>query len=267
MINIWATSWENLFMPYANNKGTDQPVHSHSDQHLCCSLPIDSIMSLISILAISCPKLGSIAEQAGLNLTWSQTPKKRFSRDETHTHSWLSVMDSSTLANWVPWTATLKPTKWNVRPAKTQISLGICPVWSEFSLSPWRKLGSLATQWAHSEDSDQTGRMPRLIWVFAGGTVILLRLAWGGSIFVTVVQGLHCLQRNNNGMQGSNGLMDAENISNMVQLIILAIQPKTLFSYPAYDRVRLHFTGFRFCHIKCQMCKNKFFHEETWNKS
>ena len=32
----------------------------------------------------------------------------------------------------------------------------------------WRNLGSLATHWAHSEDSDQTGRMPRLIWVFAG---------------------------------------------------------------------------------------------------
>ena len=63
-----------------------------------------------------------------------------------------------------------KPTKWHVRPAKTQISLGIRPVWSESSLSAWRKLGSLATNWAHSEDSDQTGRMPRLIWVFAGRT-------------------------------------------------------------------------------------------------
>ena len=35
------------------------------------------------------------------------------------------------------------------------------------SLSAWRKLGSLATHWARSENSDQTGRMPRLIWVFA----------------------------------------------------------------------------------------------------
>ena len=26
----WASSWENLFMPYANNKGADQPAHSHS---------------------------------------------------------------------------------------------------------------------------------------------------------------------------------------------------------------------------------------------
>ena len=62
----------------------------------------------------------------------------------------------------------------SVRPAKTQISLGIRPVWSESSLSAWRKLGPLATHWAHSEDSDQTGRMPRLIWVFAGRTLILL---------------------------------------------------------------------------------------------
>ena len=27
---IWATSWEKLFMPYANNKGADQPSHLHS---------------------------------------------------------------------------------------------------------------------------------------------------------------------------------------------------------------------------------------------
>ena len=32
----------------------------------------------------------------------------------------------------------------DVRPAKTQISLGIHPVWSDSSLSAWRKLGSLA---------------------------------------------------------------------------------------------------------------------------
>ena len=41
------------------------------------------------------------------------------------------------------------------------------PVWSKSSLSAWRKIVSLATLGAHSEDSDQTWRMPRLIWVFA----------------------------------------------------------------------------------------------------
>ena len=63
-----------------------------------------------------------------------------------------------------------KTNKMSVRPAKTQISLGIRPVWSESSLSAWRKLGSLVTHWAHSEASDQTGRFPvgfvmsRRIW-------------------------------------------------------------------------------------------------------
>ena len=47
-----------------------------------------------------------------------------------------------------------KCNKMSVRPAKTQISLGIRPVWLESSLSAWTKLGSLATHWAHSENSD-----------------------------------------------------------------------------------------------------------------
>ena len=38
-----------------------------------------------------------------------------------------------------------KTNKVSVRPAKTQISLGIRPVWSESSLSAWRQLGFLAT--------------------------------------------------------------------------------------------------------------------------
>ena len=52
-----------------------------------------------------------------------------------------------------------KSNKMRLRPAKTQISLDIRPVWSESSLSAWRNIGSLATHWAHSEDSDQSGRM------------------------------------------------------------------------------------------------------------
>ena len=53
-----------------------------------------------------------------------------------------------------------KPTKWSLRPAKTQINLRIRPVWSESSLSTWR---NITTHWAHYEDSDQTWR----IWIFA----------------------------------------------------------------------------------------------------
>ena len=63
-----------------------------------------------------------------------------------------------------------KLTKWHGRPAKNRISLGIHPVWSESLLSAWWKLGPLATHWAHSKDSDQTGWMSRVIRVFAGRT-------------------------------------------------------------------------------------------------
>ena len=89
-----------------------------------------------------------------------------------------------------------KPTKWHMRPAMTQISLGIRPVWSESSLSAWRKLGSLATHWAHSEDSDQTGRMPRLIWVFVGRTATLLVLSWGGSNYTEGARVNNSISRN-----------------------------------------------------------------------
>ena len=79
------------------------------------------------------------------------------------------------------WSTSWQNQQCAVRPAKTQISLGICQVWSESSLCPWRKLGSLATHWTHIEDSDQTGRMPRLMWVFAVRIATLLVLSCRGS--------------------------------------------------------------------------------------
>ena len=45
-----------------------------------------------------------------------------------------------------------KPTKWHVRPANTKISLGFAQ-FDQSLLSAGRKLGSLATHSAHSEDS------------------------------------------------------------------------------------------------------------------
>ena len=71
--------------------------------------------------------------------------------------------------------------KKNVRPNKTQIILGIRPVWSESSLCAQLVAKDPSYLHADSEDSGQTERMPRVIWVFAGRTVILLVLSWGGS--------------------------------------------------------------------------------------
>ena len=50
----------------------------------------------------------------------------------------------------------------------------IRPVWSESSQCAQWVAQDLTFHHADSEDSDQIGRMPRLIWVFARHTVILL---------------------------------------------------------------------------------------------
>ena len=90
----------------------------------------------------------------------------------------LSVRHSNFfLRTWTVGPQHDKTSKMSVRPAKTQI----CPVWSEslLALSGW-----LSTQafYMLTAKTDQTGRMPRLIWVFAGRTAILLVLSWGSSV-------------------------------------------------------------------------------------
>ena len=56
-------------MPYANNKGTEQPAHPHS------------LISTFAISKVSRFWLASIAKQDGLNLTRSKILEDTFSRD------------------------------------------------------------------------------------------------------------------------------------------------------------------------------------------
>ena len=79
------------------------------------------------------------------------------------------------------WATSRQNQQTDLHPEKTQISLGICPVWSETSLCAQWVAKDPSILRADSEDSDQTGRMPRLIRVFTGRTVILLILSWGSS--------------------------------------------------------------------------------------
>ena len=72
---------------------------------------------------------------------------------------------------WILKRLMTKPTKWSVRPAKTQISLGIRLI-RVFAVR-------MKKAWVLSY---RLSALPRLIWVFAGHTVILLVLLWGGSI-------------------------------------------------------------------------------------
>ena len=74
---------------------------------------------------------------------------------------------------------TTKPTRWHVRLAKTQIRLGIRPVWSESSLCAWRKPGSLATNWAPAKTLIRQGGCPGWFESSLGVGFVVLRLIWG----------------------------------------------------------------------------------------
>ena len=69
-------------MTYANNKSADQPAHPRSLISAFVVRCLDSVMSLVSVTSISSILLASVAEQASLSLTWSETPEDTFSRDE-----------------------------------------------------------------------------------------------------------------------------------------------------------------------------------------
>ena len=73
-----------FLMSYANNKGADQPAHPHSLISAFVVRCLDSVMSLVSVTKISSLLLASVAEQASLSLTWSETPEDTISHDEAH---------------------------------------------------------------------------------------------------------------------------------------------------------------------------------------
>ena len=189
----WAMTWQNQQNECAPCEDSDQPGHPpslirvfpvHMKKAWVLSYPLSAQRRLWSDWADA---------QADLNLHWA------------HSHfvgfivSWLTYINSKgscesvnpqchqdlhcyhTQWNWrkpdkhpYPWPFRMvvhvhmscsmtKPTKWHVRPAKRLIrdfSVHLKKVWV-LSYPYWK---------AHSEDSDQTGRMPRLIWVFAGRT-------------------------------------------------------------------------------------------------
>ena len=58
-------------MAYANNKGTDKPAHPRSLISTFIVRCLDSMISILAISKVSRFLLASVAEQAGLNLTWS----------------------------------------------------------------------------------------------------------------------------------------------------------------------------------------------------
>ena len=75
---LYGSLRENLSSGFANNKGADQPAHARS---LISTFVICLLKSIISRLAtgkISIFKLVSVAEETGLSIILSETPKTCF---------------------------------------------------------------------------------------------------------------------------------------------------------------------------------------------
>ena len=87
-------------MSYANNKGADQPAHPRSLISAFVFRCLDSLMSLVSVTKISSLMLPSVAEQASLSLTWSETPEDTF-----FFFSWRCSFNWNVNAMWM-WVAT-----------------------------------------------------------------------------------------------------------------------------------------------------------------
>ena len=74
-------------MYYANNKGADQPAHPRSLISTFVVPYLDSMICILALSKVSRFYLASVAEQAGLNLTWLKIPEDTFSRDVSHMSS------------------------------------------------------------------------------------------------------------------------------------------------------------------------------------
>ena len=76
---------------FANNKSVDQPAHA---RRLISALAVRFLERIISKLAtaeISIIQQVSVAEQAGLNLTLSETPEDRFCHVESTLSLWYNL--------------------------------------------------------------------------------------------------------------------------------------------------------------------------------
>ena len=163
----WATSWENLFLPYANNKGADQPAHPCSLISAFVIRSLDSRIPLVSVSKISSLLLVCISEQAGLRLTRSEIPKTGF------------------LVTWLKWTVPGVQDEENYKfitelttmPKKIPVRLlihTICP--HEEAFDPWLQY--------ECKEKHQSSQMSRLSLVFSLGMCPFLGFTYWWTWFI-----------------------------------------------------------------------------------
>ena len=82
LFNIWATSWGTIFLPYANNKSRDQPVHLRS---LISAFVVSCLDNTTTFYSRNFKTLASLCSWAGrFESNLVANPKDRFCRDEAH---------------------------------------------------------------------------------------------------------------------------------------------------------------------------------------
>ena len=79
------------------------------------------------------------------------------------------------------------PTMWYVRPAKPQISLCICAVWSEPLLVARISYECYATDWTPFEVSKPKRRLHRLVWVYTCQNATLLEIMYHDIIHIWTI--------------------------------------------------------------------------------
>ena len=91
----WASLWDNLFLPYANNKGADQPAHPRS---LISAFVVRCLDNTSSFYIQNCKPLASLCGCAGRFESYLvETPEDRFSRYEAQLGLFSFITQNGTL--------------------------------------------------------------------------------------------------------------------------------------------------------------------------
>ena len=172
-------------MPYVNNKGAHQPAHPCSLISTCFVCCLDSIIPILAnfqtfkALAGLCNLAGWFESNLVTNpqrqvflRIWHGSyieQEEAWEKEPVIVPHWMA--EHVHLKDHYMSPRMTKPTKWRV-PSEYSGQYSLCTQW--VAEDP----GFLHTE---REDSDQTGRMPRLIWVFAGHTRHFAGLSHCGS--------------------------------------------------------------------------------------
>ena len=182
---MWAATWQNQLSECAPSEDSDQPgflathwAHSEDSDQTGRIPRLIWVFAgrTLSLLVLSCSgschlcmKTGGFVVSASVENCQAVILERKFINVSQSVNNRTASFNAywGTLYIW----AASWQNQQSGMCAQRRLRLGIRPFWSVSSLSAWRNHGSLATKRAHSEDSDQTGRMPRLIWGITGRTL------------------------------------------------------------------------------------------------